>query len=281
MLLVGTMTITTMAMAGPEPSQELLELLDKLDQAKKNVATYGVDSSGSVSDEIKKFGMKDEQVEDLNSMADRMFQFLAKAMARIGQSSSQVDIFYNSQLYLLGLPNSLGPLGYFALQGLEDNSLLSGGMMSPDSLSSLRSKRSFGGLAHGGLGLGGLGLGGLGLGGLGLGGVTAAGAGIAGTVAGGAVLTSLGVPALGVPLLLKPLVLKVGKVLLLKKLFPLKKKAPLLGLLGLLGLKKKPNDEEAAPTTTTMHYATTYAPKHYTKTYAPRAYTTSTTYGYH
>lgn len=275
MLLVGTMTITTMAMAGPEPSQELLELLVKLDQAKTNVATYGVDSSGSVSDEIKKFGMKDEQVEDLNSMADRMFQFLAKAMARIGQSSTQVDIFYNSQLYLLGLPNSLGPLGYFALQGLEDNSLLSGGIMSPDSLSSLRSKRSFGGLGH----LGGLGLEGLGLGGLGLGGVTAAGAGIAGTVAGGAVLTSLGVPALGVPLLLKPLVLKVGKVLLLKKLFPLKKKAPLLGLLGLLGLKKKPNDEEAAPTTT-MHYATTYAPKHYTKTYAPRAYTTSTS-GYH
>ena len=78
-----------------------MELLDKLDQAKKNVATYGVDSSGSVSEEIMKFGMKVEQVEDLNRMADRMFQFLAKAMSRIGQSSSQVDMFYNSQVELV------------------------------------------------------------------------------------------------------------------------------------------------------------------------------------
>merc|ERR1719318_1708056 len=70
-----------------------------------------------------------------------MFQFLAKAMARIGQSSSQVDIFYNSQLYLLGLPNSLGPLGYFALQGLEDNIFLTG-VLPEESPASLRRKRS-------------------------------------------------------------------------------------------------------------------------------------------
>ena len=48
-----------------------------------------------------KFGMKVEQVEDLNRMADRMFQFLAKAMSRIGQSSLQVDMFYNSQVELV------------------------------------------------------------------------------------------------------------------------------------------------------------------------------------
>jgi len=287
-LFVVTMTITTMVIAGQAPSQELLDLLDKLDQAKKNVPTYGVDTSESVSEEIKNFGIKDEQVEDLNKMADRMFQFLAKAMARIGQSSSQVDIFYNSQLYLLGLPNSLGPLGYFALQGLEDNIFLTGEVEPAGSPSSLRRKRSLGlpglGALAGGLGaLGGLGGG---LGGLGaLGGLAGAGVGVSGVIPGAVVLGHLlpslgtvgGVGAVGAKaLLLKGLAAKVGKVLLLKKLSPLslKKKLPLLGLLGLLGLKKKKEEEEADPVAyTTMHYATTYAPKHYTKTHAPKHYT--------
>jgi len=303
-----TITITTMGMAGPAPSQELLELLGRLDQAKKNVPTYGVDTSESVSEEIKNFGIKVEQVEDLNKMADRMFQFLVKAMARIGQSSSQVDIFYNSQLYLLGLPNSLGPLGYFALQGLEDNIFLTGEVEPAGSPSSLRRKRSLGlpglGALAGGLGaLGGLGgaLSGLGaLGGLpglgALGGVAGAGVGFSGVLPGavvlGPLLPSLGtagilgplLPSLGTvgaigakTLLLKGLAAKVGKVLLLKKLSPLsiKKKLPLLGLLGLLGLKKKKEEEEEADhmVYTTMHYSTTYAPKHYTKTHAPKQYT--------
>jgi len=289
LLFVVTINITTMVMAGQAPSQELLDLLDKLDQAKKNVPTYGVDTSESVSEEIKNFGIKDEQVEDLNKMADRMFQFLAKAMARIGQSSSQVDIFYNSQLYLLGLPNSLGPLGYFALQGLEDNIFLTGEVEPAGSPSSLRRKRSLGlpglGALAGGLGaLGGLGGG---LGGLGaLGGLAGAGVGFSGVIPGAVVLGPL-LPSLGTvgavgavgakALLLKGLAAKVGKVLLLKKLSPLslKKKLPLLGLLGLLGLKKKKEEEEEADhmVYTTMHYSTTYAPKHYTKTHAPKQYT--------
>jgi len=289
LLFVVTINITTMVMAGQAPSQELLDLLEKLDQAKKNVPTYDVDTSESVSEEIKNFGIKDEQVEDLNKMADRMFQFLAKAMARIGQSSSQVDIFYNSQLYLLGLPNSLGPLGYFALQGLEDNIFLTGEVEPAGSPSSLRRKRSLGlpglGALAGGLGaLGGLGGG---LGGLGaLGGLAGAGVGFSGVIPGAVVLGPL-LPSLGTvgavgavgakALLLKGLAAKVGKVLLLKKLSPLslKKKLPLLGLLGLLGLKKKKEEEEEADhmVYTTMHYSTTYAPKHYTKTHAPKQYT--------
>jgi len=307
LLLVVTMTITTTVMARSEPSKELLDLLDKLNQAKKNVAKYGVESSEPVSEEIKNFGIKDEQVDDLNRMADRMFQFLAKAMARIGQSSSQVDIFYNSQLYLLGLPNSLGPLGYFALQGLEDNIFLTGGVLPDESPASLRRKRSLAslpglGALGGGLtaaaSLPGLGaLGGLGgLGGLGaLGGLTAAGVGVSGVVSGATVLAPLLTPSfgsLGKALFVKGLAAKVGKVLLLKKLSPLaiKKKLPLLGLLGLLGLKKKKEEDEEDPVTyTTMHYATTYAPMHYTKTHAPKHYTktyapktyTSSPSGYH
>jgi len=275
-LFVVTMTITTMVIAGQAPSQELLDLLDKLDQAKKNVPTYGVDTSESVSEEIKNFGIKDEQVEDLNKMADRMFQFLAKAMARIGQSSSQVDIFYNSQLYLLGLPNSLGPLGYFALQGLEDNIFLTGEVEPAGSPSSLRRKRSLGlpglgtlgglggglgglpglGALAGGLGaLGGLGGGLGGLPGLGaVGGLAGAGVGFSGVIPGAVVLGPLlpSLPLLSLPLLpslgsvgavgavgAKALGVAGAKALLLKGLAAKVGKVLLLKKLSPLSLKKK------------------------------------------
>jgi len=304
-----TITITTMGMAGPAPSQELLELLGRLDQAKKNVPTYGVDTSESVSEEIKNFGIKVEQVEDLNKMADRMFQFLVKAMARIGQSSSQVDIFYNSQLYLLGLPNSLGPLGYFALQGLEDNIFLTGEVEPAGSPSSLRRKRSLGlpglGALAGGLGaLGGLGgalsglgaLGGLpGLGALGgLPGLAGAGVGLAGAGVGfsgvlpGAVVLGPLLPSLGTAGVLGPLLPSLGtvgaigaKALLLKglaakvgKVLLLKKLSPLsikkkLPLLGLLGLLGLKKKKEEEEEADPVAYTT----MHYATTYAPKHYT--------
>merc|ERR1712058_222615 len=73
--------------------------------------------------ELVEMGMVEENVHDLKQLAALMYEFLIQ----VPEISSKLklikeyDLLDNIQLYLLGLPNKLGPLGYIALkQVLEE-----------------------------------------------------------------------------------------------------------------------------------------------------------------
>merc|ERR1712025_402355 len=68
-------------------------------------------------------GMDEEDIEDLRMLAEMMHGFLSQipALATKLELEKEYDLLDNVQLYLLGLPNKLGPLGYIALhQVLEE-----------------------------------------------------------------------------------------------------------------------------------------------------------------
>merc|ERR1719158_1791362 len=58
-----------------------------------------------ISAELKEMGMDEEDIEDLRMLAEMMNGY---------------DLLDNVQLYLLGLPNKLGPLGYIALHNVME-----------------------------------------------------------------------------------------------------------------------------------------------------------------
>merc|ERR1712183_1151930 len=73
--------------------------------------------------ELKEMGMEDEDIADLKQLAQLMHEFLSQVpdLATKLELESDYDLLDNIQLYLLGLPNKLGPLGYIALHHvLED-----------------------------------------------------------------------------------------------------------------------------------------------------------------
>eukprot|EP00092_Neocalanus_flemingeri_P010765 GFUD01011594.1.p1 GENE.GFUD01011594.1~~GFUD01011594.1.p1 ORF type:complete len:230 (-),score=60.57 GFUD01011594.1:82-771(-) len=75
--------------------------------------------------ELKEMGMEDEAIADLKQLAHLMNEFLSQVpeLSAKLEFSSEYDLRDNIQLYLLGLPNKLGPLGYFAMHHvLEANS---------------------------------------------------------------------------------------------------------------------------------------------------------------
>eukprot|EP00092_Neocalanus_flemingeri_P081146 GFUD01101289.1.p1 GENE.GFUD01101289.1~~GFUD01101289.1.p1 ORF type:complete len:148 (-),score=51.15 GFUD01101289.1:321-764(-) len=75
--------------------------------------------------ELKEMGMEDEDIADLKQLAHLMNEFLSQVpeLSAKLEFSSEYDLRDNIQLYLLGLPNKLGPLGYFAMHHvLEANS---------------------------------------------------------------------------------------------------------------------------------------------------------------
>merc|ERR1712066_141094 len=73
-----------------------------------------------ISAELKEMGMDEEDIEDLRMLAEMMHGFLSQipALATKLELEKEYDLLDNVQLYLLGLPNKLGPLGYIALHNV-------------------------------------------------------------------------------------------------------------------------------------------------------------------
>jgi len=73
--------------------------------------------------ELKGMGMEEEDIDDLKQLSELMHEFLNQVpeVATKLELNHEYDLLDNIQLYLLGLPNKLGPLGYIALHHvLED-----------------------------------------------------------------------------------------------------------------------------------------------------------------
>merc|ERR1739842_57733 len=70
--------------------------------------------------ELKEMGMDEDDVEDLKHLAEMMHEFLHQipSLAQKLELKKDYDLLDNVQLYLLGLPNKLGPLGYIALHSV-------------------------------------------------------------------------------------------------------------------------------------------------------------------
>merc|ERR1712133_77880 len=69
-------------------------------------------------------GMDESEVHDLKQLAALMYEFLVQVpeIALKLNLEKEYDLLDNIQLYLLGLPNKIGPLGYIALHNaLEDD----------------------------------------------------------------------------------------------------------------------------------------------------------------
>merc|ERR1712098_144974 len=75
-----------------------------------------------ISAELKEMGMDEEDIEDLRMLAEMMHGFLSQipALATKLELEKEYDLLDNVQLYLLGLPNKLGPLGYIALHNVME-----------------------------------------------------------------------------------------------------------------------------------------------------------------
>merc|ERR1712025_985517 len=71
-----------------------------------------------ITAELKDMGMDEEDIEDLKQLSELMYEFLKQIPSLVTklQLVEEYDLLDNVQLYLLGLPNKLGPLGYVALQ---------------------------------------------------------------------------------------------------------------------------------------------------------------------
>merc|ERR1711942_313196 len=71
-----------------------------------------------ITAELKDMGMDEEDIEDLKQLSELMYEFLKQIPSLVTklQLVEEYDLLDNVQLYLLGLPNKLGPLGYIALQ---------------------------------------------------------------------------------------------------------------------------------------------------------------------
>merc|ERR1711909_158210 len=73
-----------------------------------------------ITAELKEMGMDEEDIEDLKHLAEMMHEFLNNIpeLAQKLELKKEYDLLDNVQLYLLGLPNKLGPLGYIALHSV-------------------------------------------------------------------------------------------------------------------------------------------------------------------
>merc|ERR1712083_604927 len=73
-----------------------------------------------ITAELKEMGMDEEDIEDLKHLAEMMHEFLnhIPKLAQKLEFKQEYDLLDNVQLYLLGLPNKLGPLGYIALHSV-------------------------------------------------------------------------------------------------------------------------------------------------------------------
>ena len=75
--------------------------------------------------ELREMGMEEEDVRDLETLSNLMYEYLMKVpeIQQKLEMSEEYDLLDNIRLYLLGLPNKVGPLGYIALHHvLEEES---------------------------------------------------------------------------------------------------------------------------------------------------------------
>jgi len=99
---------------------------DQLDNLEKILVEDEEDSEdtefGRVKQELLDMGMEEQDIEDLKTLAALMVEFLEKIpnIERKLELKAEADLLDNVQLYLLGLPNKLGPLGYIALHHVLD-----------------------------------------------------------------------------------------------------------------------------------------------------------------
>jgi len=111
--------------------KELSELVENLND--EQLATLegilekeGLDDSSEfnmITEELKEIGMDEEDIHDLKALAQLMYDYLVTvpSIAEKLELTAATDLQDHVQLYLLGLPNNLGPLGYIALHKvLED-----------------------------------------------------------------------------------------------------------------------------------------------------------------
>jgi len=104
----------------------LIQNLDdeQLDNLEKILTTDDEEESEFelIVKELKEMGLDHQDIEDLKVLATLMNEFLVKVPGledKLGMTSDY-DLLDNIQLYLLGLPNKLGPLGYIALHHVLD-----------------------------------------------------------------------------------------------------------------------------------------------------------------
>merc|ERR1711915_967398 len=73
-----------------------------------------------IQDELTEMGMDVEDVQDMLDLAAMMTDFLRKVpdVERVGVGEDAYSVEDNAKLYLLGLPNKLGPLGFLALHSV-------------------------------------------------------------------------------------------------------------------------------------------------------------------
>merc|ERR1719341_3091471 len=101
-------------------SDDQLDELEKL--LGKNIEEEGTEFD-KIMVELKEMGMEDEDIADMKHLSQGMYDFLS-LVPDLGEKldfATEYDLMDNIHLYLLGLENKLGPLGYIALHHvLED-----------------------------------------------------------------------------------------------------------------------------------------------------------------
>ena len=67
--------------------------------------------------ELKELGMEEDDIEDLVDLSEMMYKFLARVpgVEEKVTGESEYTLLDQIKLYLLGLPNDIGPLGFVAL----------------------------------------------------------------------------------------------------------------------------------------------------------------------
>merc|ERR1712055_744228 len=83
-----------------------------------------------IMQELKEMGMSEDDIEDLQTISELMYDFLVLVpdMEKKLELDDDYDLLDNIQLYLLGLPNKLGPLGYIALHHVLESESEDGGV---------------------------------------------------------------------------------------------------------------------------------------------------------
>merc|ERR1719153_553553 len=108
----------------PEELQELEDLIGSLstDQLEELQAIMDRDHDevtefDLISGELAEMGIEEEDIADLKLLGSMMHKFLVQVPdieTRL-EMTKRHDLIDHVQLYLLGLPNKLGPLGFLAL----------------------------------------------------------------------------------------------------------------------------------------------------------------------
>ena len=96
---------------------------DQLDKLER-IMSKDLDSATEfqmLHDELVEMGMDEEDVQDLLDLGKMMHQFLVRVPGLAAKMDADDDGFNledNVKMYLLGLPNKLGPLGFIALHSV-------------------------------------------------------------------------------------------------------------------------------------------------------------------